>query len=79
MASKDKDNKALGRGIGALFADVNEPASEEAVVDLDLKDIHANPYHPGELLIRRHLRSSPARLKSPAFSSQSLYDNRMPS
>lgn len=43
MASKDKDNKALGRGIGALFADVNEPASEEAVVDLDLKDIHANP------------------------------------
>lgn len=46
MASKDKDNKALGRGIGALFADVNEPASEEAVVDLDLKDIHANPYQP---------------------------------
>ncbi|AVW00131.1 ParB/RepB/Spo0J family partition protein [Lactiplantibacillus plantarum] len=46
MASKDKDNKALGRGIGALFADVNEPASEEAVVDLDLKYIHANPYQP---------------------------------
>ena len=46
MASNDKDNKALGRGIGALFADVNEPASEEAVVDLDLKDIHANPYQP---------------------------------
>ncbi|WP_280948670.1 ParB/RepB/Spo0J family partition protein [Lactiplantibacillus plantarum] len=46
MASKDKDNKALGRGIGALFADVNEPASEEAVVDLDLKDIHTNPYQP---------------------------------
>lgn len=46
MASEDKDNKALGRGIGALFADVNEPASEEAVVDLDLKDIHANPYQP---------------------------------
>ena len=46
MASKDKDNKALGRGIGDLFADVNEPASEEAVVDLDLKDIHANPYQP---------------------------------
>lgn len=47
MASKDKDqNKALGRGIGALFADVDEPASEEAVVELDLTDIHANPYQP---------------------------------
>ncbi|HAT54117.1 MAG TPA: chromosome partitioning protein ParB [Lactobacillus sp.] len=47
MASKDKDqNKALGRGIGALFADVDEPTSEEAVVELDLTDIHANPYQP---------------------------------
>ncbi|RRK09909.1 ParB/RepB/Spo0J family partition protein [Lactiplantibacillus garii] len=47
MASKDKDqNKALGRGIGALFADVDEPTSEESVVDLALTDIHANPYQP---------------------------------
>ncbi|MFB9768800.1 ParB/RepB/Spo0J family partition protein [Lactiplantibacillus modestisalitolerans] len=46
MASKDKDNKALGRGIGALFADVDEPASEEAVVELALGDIRANPYQP---------------------------------
>lgn len=47
MASKDKDQgKALGRGIGALFADVSEPASEESIVELTLKDIHANPYQP---------------------------------
>ena len=46
MASKKDQNKALGRGIGALFADVDEPASEEAVVELALTDIHANPYQP---------------------------------
>lgn len=46
MASKKDQNKALGRGIGALFADVDEPASEESVVELALTDIHANPYQP---------------------------------
>lgn len=46
MASKKDQNKALGRGIGALFADVDEPASEEAVVDLALTDVRANPYQP---------------------------------
>ncbi|VDG20310.1 ParB/RepB/Spo0J family partition protein [Lactiplantibacillus mudanjiangensis] len=45
MASKDQ-NKALGRGIDALFADVDEPVSEAAVVDLALTDIRANPYQP---------------------------------
>ncbi|CAM3158965.1 ParB/RepB/Spo0J family partition protein [Lactiplantibacillus plajomi] len=45
MASKDK-NKALGRGIGALFADVDEPTSEETVVDLELTAVRANPYQP---------------------------------
>ncbi|MFD1421496.1 ParB/RepB/Spo0J family partition protein [Lactiplantibacillus songbeiensis] len=45
MASKDQ-NKALGRGIDALFADADEPTSEAAVVDLALTDIRANPYQP---------------------------------
>ncbi|BDZ32051.1 ParB/RepB/Spo0J family partition protein [Lactiplantibacillus sp. WILCCON 0030] len=46
MASKKDQNKALGRGIGALFADVDEPATEESVVDLALTAIRANPYQP---------------------------------
>lgn len=46
MASKKDQNKALGRGIGALFADVEEPENEEAIVELKLSDIHANPYQP---------------------------------
>lgn len=63
MASKDKDNKALGRGIGALFADVNEPASEEAVVDLDLKDIHANPYQPRRTFDQTALKELASSIK----------------
>jgi len=45
MASKDQ-SKALGRGIDALFADADEPTNEEAVVEIALTDIRANPYQP---------------------------------
>ena len=64
MASKDKDqNKALGRGIGALFADVDEPTSEEAVVDLNLTDIHANPYQPRQKFDQAALKELASSIK----------------
>ncbi|AVK63842.1 chromosome partitioning protein ParB [Lactobacillus sp. CBA3606] len=47
MASKEKaQNKALGRGIDALFADADEPTNEEMVAELALTDIRVNPYQP---------------------------------
>ncbi len=44
MASKN--NKGLGRGIEALFADNSVDPDVETVIDIKLDSIRPNPYQP---------------------------------
>ncbi|MFC6181264.1 ParB/RepB/Spo0J family partition protein [Lactiplantibacillus daowaiensis] len=63
MARSKDQSKALGRGIDALFADVDEPESEAAVVDLALTDIRANPYQPRQKFDQAALKELASSIK----------------
>lgn len=45
-SSSNNNNKGLGRGIEALFADNSVDPTKETVVDLKLDQIRPNPYQP---------------------------------
>ena len=46
----NKKNKALGRGLEALFSTFEEDAqAEETVVELKIDEIRSNPYQPRKI------------------------------
>lgn len=46
MTNKKEKNTGLGRGIDALFADINNVDDIENVEDLDIEKVRPNPYQP---------------------------------
>lgn len=59
----NKNQKGLGRGIEALFADNGVDPKEETVSDIDLKTITPNPYQPRQKFDKAALNDLAASIK----------------
>lgn len=56
MTNKKTKNTGLGRGIDALFADINNVDDIENVEDLDIEKVRPNPYQPRKTFDETSLR-----------------------
>lgn len=61
----NKNNKGLGRGINAIFQDIEDPDLEQsAVEDLPLEEIRPNPYQPRKTFDEAALADLAASIKT---------------
>lgn len=74
----NKNQKGLGKGIEALFADNGVDPKEETVTDIVLTAITPNPYQPRQKFDQAALNDLAASIKkNRVFFNQSLFGNRI--
>jgi len=70
-------NRALGRGLDALFGEIdeayiNESSKQDSILEVSLKDIRPNPFQPRKSFDEESLAELSESIKKMVFYSQSL-------